>query len=92
MRLLLKSGTIDSLIVYGVQVVSVRDCPVAETWRRVWGERKHFFADQVTFFPKISDDIFLDIEIFKILRFFTVLNVVHDAFFTRKTTIQKRIP
>ena len=40
---------------------------------------------------KISDDLFLVIDqVFKILRFFTVLNVVYDPFFTTKTTISEK--
>src|SRR6218665_3405347 len=43
------------------------------------------------FTPKISDDLFLVIDqVFQILRFFTLLNVVYDLFFTRNTTISEK--
>src|SRR6218665_2870231 len=54
-----------------------------------------FFSEKKSIFmPKNSDDLFLVINqvflifpfFFQILRIFTVLNVVHDPFFTRKTT------
>src|SRR6218665_2338239 len=50
-----------------------------------------FFLDKISIFrPKISDDLFLVIDQgFQILLFFTVLNVVYDPFFTRKSTISK---
>ena len=76
--------------------------PVAETWRRVWGRTEEkIFADQdlwmtfsgkiSVFTPKISDDLFLVIDqVFQILRFCAVLNVVYDPFFTRKTTISEK--
>src|SRR6218665_1478607 len=50
-----------------------------------------FFLDKISIFrPKISDDLFLVIDQgFQILLFFTVLNVVYDTFFTRKSTISK---
>src|SRR6218665_3430554 len=49
------------------------------------------FSGKISIFtPKIHDDLFLVIDqVFKILRFITVLNVVHDPFFTRKTTISE---
>ena len=54
-------------------------CPVAETWRRVWGT-ENFFADQVfLIFPFF----------FQIFYIFTVLNVVYDPLLTRKTTISE---
>src|SRR6218665_77017 len=38
-----------------------------------------------------SDDLFLVIDqVFQISRIFTVLNVVYDPFFTRKTTISQK--
>src|SRR6218665_980728 len=61
--------------------------------------RKHFLQTSMTLFPekisiftpKISDDFFLVIDqVFQILRFFTLLNVVYDLFFTRKTTISEK--
>src|SRR6218665_3743872 len=73
---------------------------VAEAWRRGWGTEK-FFADQdfrMTFFPekfpfsrpKILMTFFLIfLFFFQILRIFTVLNVIYDPFFTRKTTISE---
>src|SRR6218665_137420 len=40
---------------------------------------------------KISDDVFLVIDqVFLIFRIFTLLNVVYDPFFTRKTTISQK--
>src|SRR6218665_806253 len=72
---------------------------VAETWRQVLGDGKNFRGPRMTFFPekmsiftpKISDDHFLVIDqVFQILRFFPVLNVVYDPFFTRKTTISEK--
>jgi len=44
------------------------------------------------FMPKISDNLlFLVIDqVFQILRFFTVLNVVYNPFFTSKTTISEK--
>src|SRR6218665_1874138 len=43
------------------------------------------------FTPKLSDDHFLVIDQdFQILRFFPVLNVVYDPFFTRKTTVSEK--
>jgi len=44
------------------------------------------FSGKISIFtPKISDDLFLVIDhVFQILRFFTVLNVVYDHFFTQK--------
>src|SRR6218665_1293849 len=60
------------------------------------------FLGKISIFtPKNSDDLFLVIDqvflifpfFFQILRICTVLNVVYDPFFTRKTTIsEKRIP
>src|SRR6218665_3183066 len=73
---------------------------VAEAWRRGWGTEK-FFADQdfrMTFFPekfpfsrpKILMTFFLIfLFFFQILRIFTVLNVIYNPFFTRKTTISE---
>src|SRR6218665_3238686 len=51
-----------------------------------------FFPGKISILrPKISDDFFLVIDqVFQILRLFTVLNVVYDPFFTRKTTISKK--
>src|SRR6218665_3621695 len=51
-----------------------------------------FFLEKISIFrPKISDDLFLVIDqVFQILHFFTLLNVVHDLFFTRKTTISEK--
>src|SRR6218665_3233248 len=47
-----------------------------------------FSKKNCIFTPKISDDLFLVIDhVFLILRVFTVLNVINDHFFTRKTTI-----
>ena len=44
-----------------------------------------------TFTPKISDNLFLVIDqVFQISRFFTVLNVVYDPFFSRKTTSSEK--
>src|SRR6218665_4005978 len=50
------------------------------------------FPEKIPIFePKISDDLFLVIDqVFQILRFFTVLNVVYDPFFTRETTISEK--
>src|SRR6218665_567060 len=43
------------------------------------------------FTPKLSDDHFLIIDqVFQILRFFPVLNVVYDPFFTRKIPISEK--
>src|SRR6218665_548165 len=56
-------------------------------------------SEQISIFTaKISDDLFLVIGqvflifpfFFQILRIFTVLNVVYDPFFTRKTTISEK--
>src|SRR6218665_3373048 len=69
---------------------------VAETWRQVWGDGNFFrgprflndvFPEKISIFtPKISDDLLLVTDqVFQILRFFTVLHVVYDPFFTRKT-------
>src|SRR6218665_537810 len=76
---------------------------VAETWRRVWGDGKSFrgpkFLNDVFFFgkkfpfsrPKFLMTFFLVIDqAFLIFRIFTVLNVVYDPFFTRKTTISEK--
>src|SRR6218665_2447540 len=51
-----------------------------------------FFPGKISILrPKISDDFFLVIDqVFQILRLFTVLNVVYDPFFTRKSTISKK--
>src|SRR6218665_331485 len=74
-------------------------------WRRPGAEfrgdgRKKFrgprflndvFSGKISIFtPKISDDLFLVIDhVFQILRFFTVLNVLYNPFFTIKTTISE---
>src|SRR6218665_2414402 len=52
----------------------------------------YVFPEKMSIFtPKISDDLFLVIDqVFQILRFFTVLNVVYDPFFTRETTISEK--
>src|SRR6218665_853998 len=65
---------------------------VAETWRRVWGGRKKISWTKISVFTlKISDDLFCFIDqVFQILRFFTLLNVVYNPFFTRKTTISEK--
>ena len=68
---------------------------MAETWRQVWGDGNIFrgprFLKMSIFTPKISDDFFLVVDwAFQILRFFTVLNVAYDPFFTRKTTISEK--
>ena len=49
------------------------------------------FSGKISIFtPKISDDLFLVIDhVFQILRFFTVLNVLYNPFFTIKTTISE---
>src|SRR6218665_2377038 len=51
-----------------------------------------FFRKKISIFtPKIYDDfLFSHRPGFQILRFFTVLNVVYDPFFTRKTTISEK--
>src|SRR6218665_1819440 len=72
--------------------------PAAETWRRVWGGRKNFRAPEWHFsrkkFPfcgkKFRTTFFSHRPGFQILRFFTLLNLVYDPFFTRKTTISKK--
>src|SRR6218665_4050440 len=46
----------------------------------------------MTFFPKnffMTFYLVID-QVFRILRFFTVLDVVYDPFFTRKTTISEK--
>src|SRR6218665_61323 len=50
------------------------------------------FPEKISIFtPKISDDLFLVIdEVFHIVRFFTLLNVIYDPFFTRKTAISEK--
>src|SRR6218665_2531433 len=57
-----------------------------------------FFREKISIFmPKNSDDLFLVIDqvfiiftlFFQILRIFTVLNVVYDPFFARRTTISE---
>src|SRR6218665_1860886 len=49
------------------------------------------FPEKISIFtPKISGDLFLVIDqVFQIFRFFTLLNVVYNLFFTRKTTISE---
>src|SRR6218665_1187971 len=42
------------------------------------------------FRPKISGLFLVIDKVFQILHFFTLLNVVYDPFFTRKTTISKK--
>src|SRR6218665_650145 len=51
-----------------------------------------FFRKKCPFFTlTISDDLLLVIDqVFQILRFFTVLNVVYDPFFTKKPTISEK--
>jgi len=52
-----------------------------------------FFPEKIyfRFHAKNSHDLFLVVDhVFQILRFFTVLNVVYDPFFTRKTTISEK--
>src|SRR6218665_3621455 len=68
----------------------------AETWRRVWGERKKIFISIFT--PKNSDDLFLVINqvfliltlSFQILCVFIVSNVIYDPFFTTKALFQQQ--
>src|SRR6218665_3257460 len=63
-----------------------------------FGGTKKFFADMNDIYPKkfpfenfSRPFLFLVIDqVFQILCFFTVLNVVYDPFFTRKTTISKK--
>src|SRR6218665_2726191 len=47
-----------------------------------WGGTNKFFAD-LNFFLVID-------QVFKILRFFTLLNVIYDLFFARKNTISEK--
>src|SRR6218665_2735113 len=72
---------------------------VAETWCRVWGDGKNCSRTKMTFFrekisfsrQKFLTTFFVVIDqVFQILRFFTVLNVVYNPFFTRKTTISEK--
>src|SRR6218665_3357901 len=70
---------------------------VAETWRRVRGTEKIFadqddvFSEKISIFAaEISGDLFLVIdqlffEFFLIFRIFTLLDIVHNPFLTRKT-------
>src|SRR6218665_1565531 len=65
--------------------------PLAETWRRVWGDGTNFrgprFLNDV-FFGKNFPTFFSVIDqVFLIFRIFTVLNVVYDR---RKTTISEK--
>ena len=72
---------------------------VAETWRRVRGTEKIFadqddvFSEKISIFAaEISGDLFLVIdqlffEFFLIFRIFTLLDIVHNPFLTRKTPL-----
>jgi len=68
---------ISSITISTVFMGTLYICPVAKTWRRVWGRRKNFSPTKMTFFSekisiltaKISDDLFLVID--QVFRIFT---------------------
>ena len=72
-----------------------------ETWRRVWGNGTNFheprflndgsLREKIPFSrPKLPMTFFSHRPGFLIFRIFTVLNVLYDPFFTRKTTISEK--